>query len=85
MLRTGGFRQEARRAGPDADCHSTVALHAAPGLTPDGEGGGDREGGASPDRNLSEVRWRPRVRPAQRASCGETMTNGGMDDYCPRS
>ena len=40
------------------DCHSTVALHAAPGLTPDGEGGGDGEG-APADRNLLEVRWRP--------------------------
>jgi hypothetical protein len=57
---------------------------AAPGLTPDGEGGGG-EGGAPADRNLSEVRWRPRVRPAQRASCGETMINGGMDDDCPCS
>src|SRR5450755_1451220 len=33
--------------------------------------------GRQPDRNLSEVRRGPRVRPAQRASGGETMTNGG--------
>src|ERR1035438_5624988 len=52
---------------------------AAPGLTPDGEGGGDGEGGTSPRPESLGRGWRPRVRPAQRASCGETMTNGGMD------
>jgi hypothetical protein len=33
--------------GAERVSHSTVVLHAAPGLTPDGEGGGDGEGGAS--------------------------------------
>jgi hypothetical protein len=62
--------------GAERVSHSTVVLHAAPGLTPDGDGGGDGEGAPSivATASYNDVESNTRRRPTNPAPLAVSIT-----------